>query len=171
MGRSSGFIAMQASLASGQVDICLIPEVRFYFYFFILSCNRKEIERLLITKNIHFYKGSFQSPWTSWCIETFEVPYRNKRLCCNLCCRRSRTGKKNSNFWHRSNPLRWARTITFPLSFLPMQSFLENTNAKDASGNKVLGDIGVHIQQEVWFVSFLNFFNQEWWLTKKIDCS
>lgn len=27
MGRSSGFIAMQASLASGQVDICLIPEV------------------------------------------------------------------------------------------------------------------------------------------------
>ncbi|KAF8092133.1 hypothetical protein N665_0423s0018 [Sinapis alba] len=29
MGRSSGFIAMQASLASGQVDICLIPEVAF----------------------------------------------------------------------------------------------------------------------------------------------
>lgn len=29
MGRSSGFIAMQASLASGQVDICLIPEVPF----------------------------------------------------------------------------------------------------------------------------------------------
>lgn len=27
MGRSSGFIAMQSSLASGQVDICLIPEV------------------------------------------------------------------------------------------------------------------------------------------------
>lgn len=27
MGRSSGFIAMHASLASGQVDICLIPEV------------------------------------------------------------------------------------------------------------------------------------------------
>lgn len=27
MGRSSGFIAMQASLASGQIDICLIPEV------------------------------------------------------------------------------------------------------------------------------------------------
>lgn len=31
MGRSSGFIAMQASLASGQVDICLIPEVRSVF--------------------------------------------------------------------------------------------------------------------------------------------
>lgn len=28
MGRSSGFIAMQASLASGQIDICLIPEVQ-----------------------------------------------------------------------------------------------------------------------------------------------
>lgn len=30
-----------------------------------------------------------------------------------------------------------------------MQSFLEKTNAKDASGNVVFGDIGVHIQQEV----------------------
>ncbi|CAM6095895.1 unnamed protein product [Calypogeia fissa] len=29
MGRSSGFIAMHASLASGQVDVCLIPEVPF----------------------------------------------------------------------------------------------------------------------------------------------
>ncbi|KAJ0494634.1 putative 6-phosphofructokinase [Helianthus annuus] len=29
MGRSSGFIAMQAALASGQIDICLIPEVPF----------------------------------------------------------------------------------------------------------------------------------------------
>ncbi|KVI08670.1 Phosphofructokinase [Cynara cardunculus var. scolymus] len=29
------------------------------------------------------------------------------------------------------------------------QNFLEKTNAKDASGNVVLGDIGVHIQQEV----------------------
>eukprot|EP00897_Mesotaenium_endlicherianum_P000584 jgi/Mesen1/10526/ME000083S10030 len=29
MGRQSGFIAMHASLASGQVDICLIPEVQF----------------------------------------------------------------------------------------------------------------------------------------------
>jgi 6-phosphofructokinase 1 len=27
MGRSSGFIAMHASLSSGQVDVCLIPEV------------------------------------------------------------------------------------------------------------------------------------------------
>ncbi|GJN03616.1 hypothetical protein PR202_ga21080 [Eleusine coracana subsp. coracana] len=29
MGRSSGFIAMHASLSSGQVDVCLIPEVPF----------------------------------------------------------------------------------------------------------------------------------------------
>lgn len=29
MGRSSGFIAMHASLSSGQIDICLIPEVPF----------------------------------------------------------------------------------------------------------------------------------------------
>lgn len=29
MGRQSGFIAMHASLASGQVDVCLIPEVSF----------------------------------------------------------------------------------------------------------------------------------------------
>lgn len=29
MGRSSGFIACQASLASGVVDVCLIPEVPF----------------------------------------------------------------------------------------------------------------------------------------------
>ncbi|KAL2898587.1 ATP-dependent 6-phosphofructokinase 5 chloroplastic [Bienertia sinuspersici] len=29
MGRSSGFIAMHASLASGQIDVCLIPEVPF----------------------------------------------------------------------------------------------------------------------------------------------
>jgi len=29
MGRQSGFIAMNASLASGEVDVCLIPEVNF----------------------------------------------------------------------------------------------------------------------------------------------
>lgn len=29
MGRQSGYIAMQASMASGVVDVCLIPEVRF----------------------------------------------------------------------------------------------------------------------------------------------
>lgn len=30
-----------------------------------------------------------------------------------------------------------------------LQNFLEKTNAKDASGNTVLGDFGVYIQQEV----------------------
>lgn len=30
-----------------------------------------------------------------------------------------------------------------------MQNFLQKTNATDASGNIILGDIGVHIQQEV----------------------
>jgi 6-phosphofructokinase 1 len=29
MGRASGFIAMQASMASGVVDVCLIPEITF----------------------------------------------------------------------------------------------------------------------------------------------
>ncbi len=40
MGRSSGFIAMHASLASGQIDICLIPEVlitRINWISFLLS--------------------------------------------------------------------------------------------------------------------------------------
>ncbi|XP_062093795.1 ATP-dependent 6-phosphofructokinase 5, chloroplastic-like [Humulus lupulus] len=32
MGRSSGFIAMHASLASGQIDIFLIPEVPFHLH-------------------------------------------------------------------------------------------------------------------------------------------
>ncbi|KAJ6732744.1 hypothetical protein OIU74_004649 [Salix koriyanagi] len=32
MGRNSGFIAMHASLASGQIDICLIPEVPFHLH-------------------------------------------------------------------------------------------------------------------------------------------
>ena len=29
MGRQSGFIAMNAALANGEVDICLIPECEF----------------------------------------------------------------------------------------------------------------------------------------------
>ncbi|KAG2319090.1 hypothetical protein Bca52824_012303 [Brassica carinata] len=88
MGRSSGFIAMQASLASGQVDICLIPEVPFNFHG--PDGVLKHLNYLIETK------GSA------------------------VVCVAEGAG----------------------------QSFLENTNAKDASGNKVLGDIGVHIQQE-----------------------
>jgi 6-phosphofructokinase 1 len=88
MGRSSGFIAMQASLASGQVDICLIPEVHF---------------------NLHGPHGVLKH--LKYLIET-----KGSAVIC--------------------------------VAEGAGQSFLENTNAKDASGNKVLGDIGVHIQQE-----------------------
>ncbi|KAL4579706.1 hypothetical protein LXL04_015865 [Taraxacum kok-saghyz] len=88
MGRSSGFIAMQAALASGQIDICLIPEVPFELHgpHGVL----KHLKYLLETK------GSA------------------------VICVAEGAG----------------------------QNFLEKTNAKDASGNTVLGDIGVHIQQE-----------------------
>lgn len=40
------------------------------------------------------------------------------------------------------------------LLFLLMQDFLHKTNATDASGNIVLGDIGVHLQQQVSGCSF-----------------
>lgn len=42
MGRTSGFIAMHASLSSGQIDICLIPEVITFFilvYFSLVNIN------------------------------------------------------------------------------------------------------------------------------------
>ncbi|KAJ1442143.1 Pyrophosphate-dependent phosphofructokinase [Sesbania bispinosa] len=88
MGRSSGFIAMQASLSSGQVDICLIPEVPFNFHgpHGVLS----HLKYLLETK------GSA------------------------VVCVAEGAG----------------------------QNLLQKTNAKDASGNIVFGDIGVYIQQE-----------------------
>lgn len=35
-----------------------------------------------------------------------------------------------------------------------LQNFLKKTNATDASGNIVLGDIGVHLQQEVGDLCF-----------------
>lgn len=54
MGRSSGFIAMHASLASGQIDICLIPEVvMLNFFMKTLFC-----ETVLILL-IHAHKGTF----------------------------------------------------------------------------------------------------------------
>lgn len=37
-----------------------------------------------------------------------------------------------------------------------IQDLLQKTNATDASGNIVLGDIGVHIQQEVGFLNQLH---------------
>lgn len=39
-----------------------------------------------------------------------------------------------------------------------MQDFLLETNAQDASGNIVLGDIGVYLQQEVTGCAFLSIF-------------
>ncbi|CAH8326196.1 unnamed protein product [Eruca vesicaria subsp. sativa] len=88
MGRNSGFIAMQASLASGQVDICLIPEVPF---------------------NIHGPNGVLKH--LKYLIET-----KGSAVIC--------------------------------VAEGAGQNLLEKTNAKDASGNTVLGDFGVHIQQE-----------------------
>lgn len=82
---------MQASLASGQVDICLFPEVPF---------------------KLHGPDGVLKH--LNYLIETIGSA---------VVCFAEGAG----------------------------QSFLENTNAKDASGNKVLGDIGVHINKK--FVS------------------
>ncbi|KAH0777636.1 hypothetical protein KY290_009047 [Solanum tuberosum] len=89
MGRSSGFIAMHASLASGQIDICLIPEVPF---------------------NLHGPHGVLQ-----------HLKYLLEAKGSAVICVAEGAG----------------------------QDFLEKTNAKDASGNAVLGDIGVHIQQQI----------------------
>ncbi|XP_049372284.1 ATP-dependent 6-phosphofructokinase 5, chloroplastic [Solanum verrucosum] len=89
MGRSSGFIAMHASLASGQIDICLIPEVPF---------------------NLHGPHGVLQ-----------HLKYLLETKGSAVICVAEGAG----------------------------QDFLEKTNAKDASGNAVLGDIGVHIQQQI----------------------
>ncbi|KAL4313604.1 hypothetical protein AHAS_Ahas15G0001700 [Arachis hypogaea] len=88
MGRSSGFIAMHASLASGQIDICLIPEVPFKLHGQngVLSHMKHLIET----------KGSA------------------------VICVAEGAG----------------------------QGLLQKTNATDASGNAVLGDIGGYIQQE-----------------------
>ncbi|XP_041001486.1 ATP-dependent 6-phosphofructokinase 5, chloroplastic-like [Juglans microcarpa x Juglans regia] len=89
MGRSSGFIAMHASLASGQIDICLIPELHF---------------------NLHGPHGVLRH--LKYLIET-----KGSAVIC--------------------------------VAEGAGQDFLQKTNAKDASGNTVLGDIGVHIQQEI----------------------
>ncbi|KAL5722743.1 6-phosphofructokinase [Ranunculus cassubicifolius] len=89
MGRSSGFIAMHASLSSGQIDVCLIPEVPFSLDgpYGVLQ----HLEQLIQTK------GSA------------------------VICVAEGAG----------------------------QNLLESSNAKDASGNMILGDIGVHIQQRI----------------------
>uniref|UniRef100_A0A7N0T6C9 Phosphofructokinase domain-containing protein n=1 Tax=Kalanchoe fedtschenkoi TaxID=63787 RepID=A0A7N0T6C9_KALFE len=89
MGRNSGFIAMQASLASGQIDICLIPEVPFTLYG--PNGVLRHLKFLIETK------GSA------------------------VICVAEGAG----------------------------QDLLEKQDAKDASGNRLLGDIGVHLQLEI----------------------
>nr|KYP42442.1 hypothetical protein KK1_036131 [Cajanus cajan] len=88
MGRSSGFIAMHASLSSGQVDICLIPEVAF---------------------NLHGPHGVLS-----------HLKYLLETKGSAVICVAEGAG----------------------------QNLLQKTNATDASGNIVFGDIGVYIQQE-----------------------
>ncbi|KAF6154637.1 hypothetical protein GIB67_000521 [Kingdonia uniflora] len=89
MGRSSGFIAMHASLSSGQIDVCLIPEVHFNLdgSYGVL----RHLEHLIQIKGYA------------------------------VVCVAEGAG----------------------------QNFLRKSDAKDASGNAVLGDIGVHIQQQI----------------------
>nr|CAB3499696.1 unnamed protein product [Digitaria exilis] len=91
MGRSSGFITMHASLSSGQVDICLIPEVPFT----LDGPNGvlRHLEHLIETKGFA------------------------------LVCVAEGAG----------------------------QEYLQKSNATDASGNMVLSDIGVHLQQKIKF--------------------
>ncbi|KAL8531472.1 hypothetical protein ACS0TY_008169 [Phlomoides rotata] len=88
MGRNSGYIAMQASLASGQIDICLIPEVPF---------------------NLHGPQGVLN-----------HLKYLLETKGSAVVCVAEGAG----------------------------QDLLPKTYATDASGNSILGDIGVYIQQE-----------------------
>ncbi|KMZ65243.1 6-phosphofructokinase [Zostera marina] len=89
MGRSSGFIAMHASLSSGQTDICLIPEVPFNLegQYGVLKYLEKLMQK----------KGSA------------------------VICVAEGAG----------------------------QELLQRSNAIDASGNAVLADIGVYLQQKI----------------------
>ncbi|CAM8891105.1 unnamed protein product [Rhodiola kirilowii] len=89
MGRSSGFIAMQASLASGQIDICLIPEVPF---------------------NLHGPHGVIT---------------------------------------HLRHLIETKKSAVICVAEGAGQNLVQRTNAKDASGNTVFGDIGVLITQEI----------------------
>lgn len=89
MGRSSGFIAMHASLSSGQVDVCLIPEVPFTLDGELGVLQH--LEHLLKTKGF-----------------------------CVVC-----------------------------VAEAAGQDLLQNSGATDASGNVILSDIGVHMQQKI----------------------
>ncbi|KAJ8429902.1 hypothetical protein Cgig2_008787 [Carnegiea gigantea] len=101
MGRSSGFIAMHASLASGQVDVCLIPEVPF---------------------TLHGPNGVLQH---------LEHLIRTKGAA--VVCVAEGAGQNMSSI----------------INGFQIQELLAAPDIKDASGNAVLGDIGVHIQHEI----------------------
>jgi 6-phosphofructokinase 1 len=113
MGRNSGFIAMQASLASGQVDICLIPEVLLCYYFKFQNM----IDELALRDPMHL-----------------KVPF-------NL-------HGPNGVLKHLKYLIETKGSAVICVAEGAGQNFLEKTNAKDASGNAVLGDFGVYIQQE-----------------------
>nr|XP_018683169.1 PREDICTED: ATP-dependent 6-phosphofructokinase 5, chloroplastic-like isoform X2 [Musa acuminata subsp. malaccensis]XP_018683171.1 PREDICTED: ATP-dependent 6-phosphofructokinase 5, chloroplastic-like isoform X2 [Musa acuminata subsp. malaccensis]XP_018683177.1 PREDICTED: ATP-dependent 6-phosphofructokinase 5, chloroplastic-like isoform X2 [Musa acuminata subsp. malaccensis] len=89
MGRSSGFIAMHASLSSGQIDICLIPEVPF---------------------NLEGPNGVLQ---------------------------------------HLEHLIKTKGNAVVCVAEGAGQDYLHKSNTTDASGNVVLSDIGVHIQQQI----------------------
>ncbi|XP_074574805.1 ATP-dependent 6-phosphofructokinase 5, chloroplastic-like [Curcuma longa] len=89
MGRSCGFIAMHASLSSGQIDICLIPEVPF----------------------------------------KLEGP--------------------NGVLQHLEHLIRTNGSAVICVAEGAGQEFLGKSNATDASGNAMLRDIGVYMQQHV----------------------
>ncbi|XP_059670323.1 ATP-dependent 6-phosphofructokinase 5, chloroplastic-like [Cornus florida] len=89
MGRSSGFIAMHASLASGQTDVCLIPEVPF----------------------------------------NLDGPYGVLR--------------------HLKYLIETKGSAVICVAEGAGQDLLEKSNLTNASGNAVLKDIGVHIQQQI----------------------
>ncbi|VAI69829.1 unnamed protein product [Triticum turgidum subsp. durum] len=95
MGRSSGFIAMHASLSSGQVDVCLIPEVSFAL------------------------DGEYGV------LQHLEQLIKNKGFC--VVCVAEAAGQ---------------------VSELIVE-LLQNSGATDASGNTILSDIGVHMQQKI----------------------
>ncbi|CAM0951366.1 unnamed protein product [Alopecurus aequalis] len=95
MGRSTGFIAMHASLSSGQIDVCLTPEVSFTLdgEHGVLA----HVEHLLKTKGF-----------------------------CVVCVAEGAG-----------------------------QDLLQKSNATDASGNVILSDFGVHMQQKGWCLLYL----------------
>ncbi|KAL0909618.1 hypothetical protein M5K25_020502 [Dendrobium thyrsiflorum] len=92
MGRSSGFIAMHASLASGQVDVCLIPEDPF---------------------TLHGPNGVLR-----------HLRYLVQTKGSAVVCVAEGAG----------------------------QDLLEKATGTDASGNKILSDIGIHVVQEIYLV-------------------